>query len=334
MNGSLIVNVAIGVVLMYLVVSLFCTVIQEWIAQIWSWRAKNLEAAIIHLLHNGQLTAPADKNSASAEAKAVLDHPLLKMLAPGRKAGITAADDMPSYVPASNFALALTDALGPERVDGKITLETLRAKVGALAGTNPGLHKSLQPILDTAEGELSTAIKGIEAWFGAAMDRASGWYTRNVKWWLLGIAAVLAVLTNADTIQVATRLSADSDLRAAVAAYAATVARSDDQTDERLRELQAALAQNLQASDISSGFGELPLGWGECRTEDGDLSFGACYRASGKDLLSNPAVAVIAKVAGLFLTALAASLGAPFWFGLLQTLNAARGTGPKPASPG
>jgi hypothetical protein len=331
MSGSAIIELTIGLVLLYLVLALFCTVIQEWIAQIWSWRAKNLEAAIIHLLNDGRLSGRTDRVAASPEARKVLDHPLFKMLAPGTGAGITAADDRPSYVTSTNFTLALLDSLGT-RGEGGLTPERLREKLRELATSNPALHRALQPILDAAEGRVREFIKGIEAWFDAAMDRASGWYKRNVKRWLLGLAALLALASNADTVQVALRLSTDSGLRAAVATYAATLAPADAAAEARLQELRAELARRLEARDLEGAFGGLPIGWGQCSTDEGGFSLSACYQASEGGLLNHPVAAVLAKVLGLLLTALAASLGAPFWFGLLQKLNAVRSTGPKPVS--
>lgn len=331
MTGSAMIELAIGLVLLYLVLALFCTVIQEWIAQIWSWRAKNLEAAIIHLLNDGRLSGRAGRENASAEARKVLEHPLFRMLAPGGKAGITAADDRPSYVTSTNFTLALLDSLGAREAGG-LTPERLRERIAALATSNPALHGALQPILDAAEGRLREIIKGIEMWFDAAMDRASGWYKRNVKRWLLGLAALLALASNADTVQVALRLSADSSLRAAVATYAATLAPADAAAEARLQELQVELARRLEARDLEGAFGGLPIGWGQCYGPEGGFSFGTCYQAAEGGFLAHPVAAVLAKALGLLLTALAASLGAPFWFGLLQKLNAARGTGPRPIS--
>jgi hypothetical protein len=142
MNGSLIVDVTVGLFLMYLVVALFCTVIQEWIAQLFKLRAKNLEKAIILLLSK-DVNGSATKADASKEANDVLNHPLFKKLAPGSKPGIRTAKDRPSYVTSTNFALALIDVLvsqrdgnaapqqgenGGPKTDGKdnITFQTLQ----------------------------------------------------------------------------------------------------------------------------------------------------------------------------------------------------------------
>ena len=329
-DNSLMIEVAIGLILLYLTVSLICTVVQEWIAQIGNWRAKNLEAAIIQLLNDGRTDQSLKSDNASTEAKKVLEHPLFKMMAPGAKAGITAVKDKPSYVTANNFALALIDALGPQRTNGKIDFAGLQTQIDALP--NGALKKSLQPILDSAQGSLTEAISGVERWFDAAMDRASGWYTRNVKRWLVIIGAIVAVVANADTVQVALQLSRDSGLRSTIATYASTIAPPGAPQDAKIKELQTGLSKKLDNRQIESGFGGLPVGWGQCYGADAAFSFGACYRAQAGDWLGIGFIAFLVKIFGLFLTALSASLGAPFWFGLLQKVNAARGTGPKPVS--
>ncbi len=350
MTGSVMVDVSIGLILMYLVVALFCTSIQEWIAQIFSWRAKNLETAIIHLLNNGQLDGKAALDQASDEAKKLLAHPLIKMLAPGSKAGIRAGDQMPSYIPATNFALALIDVLKPVPASAtrpfdfqglRDAIETL--KPTATGAGNAELYKSLSAILDGVDQNITAAVKGIEDWFDSAMDRASGWYKRNVQWWLLGIGLVLTVACNADSLQVAMRLSADANLREAIVASAALATQDQGK-------FRAELAAEAEQGDFTSAFAALPVGWGTCRAKpaskdtevtpdakdggvasgqkDNGFSLAACYPAQQ---VSQPE-AVLLKILGLAATALAASLGAPFWFGLLQQLNAIRSTGPKPAA--
>jgi hypothetical protein len=339
MTGSVMIDVSIGLVLMYLIVALFCTTIQEWIAQVFSWRAKNLEATIIHLLNDGQLDGKATLDNASEQAKKVLAHPLVKMLAPGSKAGIRTGGQIPSYVPATNFALALIDVLKPVPASAttpfdfqglRDAIETLKP-TGSGAG-NAELYKSLTAILDGVDQNITAAVEGIENWFNAAMDRASGWYKRNVQWWLLGIGLVLAVACNADSLQVLMRLSADANLRATVAAMAALANQGQE-------EIKVKLAAEAAHGDLMSAFGALPVGWGTCRASATDtsqpgaapqshFSLVACYPAQQLSQLE----AVLLKILGLAVTALAASLGAPFWFGLLQQLNAIRSTGPKPAS--
>jgi hypothetical protein len=135
------------------------------------------------------------------------------------------------------------------------------------------------------------------------------------------------------------RLSADANLREAIVASAALATQDQGK-------FGAGLAAEAEQGDFTSAFAALPVGWGTCRAKpaskdtevtpdakdasqkDNGFSLAACYPARQ---VSQPE-AVLLKILGLAATALAASLGAPFWFGLLQQLNAIRSTGPKPAS--
>jgi len=85
-----ILEVSIGMIFMWLILSVATMTIQEWVASYLKWRAKNLETAIQRLL--------ADK----AWAEQLYNHPLIAGLS--KKAG-----KKPSYIPANKFALALFD---------------------------------------------------------------------------------------------------------------------------------------------------------------------------------------------------------------------------------
>ena len=86
-----ILDVAIGMIFMWLILSVATMSIQEWIASYLKWRAKDLETAIRRLLGNNQLWA-----------EQLYAQPLIQGLS--KKLG-----DKPSYIPANKFALALVD---------------------------------------------------------------------------------------------------------------------------------------------------------------------------------------------------------------------------------
>jgi hypothetical protein len=322
MFGSVLVDVAVGLVLLYLMVALFCTAIQEWIAQLFDLRAKHLQAAIRILLSGTE--------QSNTDADAVLKHPIVKML------GIDArmsGPGPPSYIPSRNFAEALVALLAP--ADGQpLDLPKLRAGVDKLQ--NAEVKKSLEAILDRAQGianqskdQVRLSLRGIEIWYDSAMDHASGWYKRKVRWFLLAISAVIAILANADSVQVGLRLASDAELRKNIAALGARTAPPDAAAEPALAEMQKQIAAQLAERNMTGVFGSLPVGWGACQKPDTDaFNFGTCYR---NDQM-NQGLGALLKLLGLALTAIAASLGAPFWFGLLQQLNAIRATGPKPVS--
>jgi len=85
-----ILDVAIGAIFMWLILSIATMSIQEWVASYLKWRASDLETAIQRLL--------GDK----VWAEQLYNHPLIEGLS--KKTG-----QKPSYIPANKFALALFD---------------------------------------------------------------------------------------------------------------------------------------------------------------------------------------------------------------------------------
>jgi hypothetical protein len=69
--------------------------------------------------------------------------------------------------------------------------------------------------------ELQSVQTGVEAWFNNGMDRVSGAYKRHTQHMLLAIGLLVAFATNADTVELWRRLSADPNLRQGLATQAA-----------------------------------------------------------------------------------------------------------------
>lgn len=204
-------------------------------------------------------------------------------------------DRAPSYIAARNFSAALTAALTPRGSDQPL-LEQIAAGIAELP---PGrVHESLQALLAQAQGDLDKFNLAVQRWFDDAMDRLSGAYKRFCGYFLLAFGIVIAVGFNIDSIAIAGWLWKNPQAAAAVAEQA-----------------QAATAAAPAASDVAAGADQalallqataVPFGWG-------------------------PGIGVgPLKLLGWFATALAVSLGAPFWFDILGRLLNLRATGPRP----
>jgi hypothetical protein len=134
------------------------------------------------------------------------------------------------------------------------------------------------------------------------------------------IAAVLVLVMHIDAISMAGTLWRDPEVRQAVVALA-----SPSSCDAQKNDQQAYIAcLNTEAAGLrSAGLSVGPPAG--CALTD----LGACL------LPQRPASYtpqdVVAVIAGLLLSVLAASLGAPFWFQVLTRLASLRNTGDKPA---
>jgi hypothetical protein len=242
--GSTVLEVAIGMAVLYLLLASFCTAANEWIARVMNARAATLEQALRELL-SGQ---PGLAAGGAELVDEFYGHPLIGGLMKGGK--------HPSYLAARSFAGILMDLVTPEH-PGTITFDQLEEGILKLPKGN--LRRTLLALIQGVNRDLGAAQKAIEGWFNDAMERVSARYKRRTQMWTLVVASLITVAMNADTIHFAGRLWLEPALRsmAVAAAGHATLAASD-----------AAVAQLGQmigwqgAQDWSVvGWLERALGW-------------------------------------------------------------------------
>jgi len=161
------------------------------------------------------------------------------------------------------------------------------------------LKRAVLLCIDDAGEELGRARENVERWFEEAMERVTGWYKRKMQLIVVGVAAAVSVALNVDSFEVANALWNDAALRDSV------VVAAQRDTAQSLGSALDVIEQRL------GGLG-LPLGW----------------RSGPEDL-----TAWSAKVAGLLFTTVALSLGAPFWFDLLNRFMGVGSSGRSPNMP-
>lgn len=311
MFGSEVLDVAIGVIFVFLLTSLICSAMREGIEAWMRSRATHLEQGIRELLHDP---------GATGLARALYDHPMVSVLYRGTykpidtikgwTTALTRNKTLPSYIPSRNFALALMDmaARGPsvnastsDPAANVLSIEQIRKNIAALG--SPPVQRVLLTAIDTAEGDLARAQKNVEAWYDAAMDRVSGWYKRTTQAVLFVLGVLVAVVLNVNTLTIADYLYRDKAAREAMVARA-QVAAANAQFADR------ATYQSIQAELESL---KLPIGW------DRPLP-------QRRDRNGQPTTDWLQIVAGLLITAFATTLGAPFWFDLLNKVMVVRST--------
>jgi hypothetical protein len=88
---------------------------------------------------------------------------------------------------------------------------------------NPQVREALFALYREADGRADAFRRGAEQWFDDSMARVSGWYRRNVQRVLWITAAILVLLLNVDTVQIAGHMesgSTASDMARPSARYA------------------------------------------------------------------------------------------------------------------
>lgn len=313
------IDVAIGIIFLYLLLTFLASAIVEVISRILNWRARNLYDAIATMLAGSKLIGAED----------VYQNPLV--IALSREASTIPASDFlermgwrhhadrtpPAYIPAATFSGVLLDHfLARSGGDAaKLSPEGAVATVRALAeATSQGGGDALLSMLRTTlatQGDSIQAVRlAIEKWFNDTMDRASGWYKRRTQSILLLLGLIMAYAGNVDTISVVHWLWQSDTARQATVAAATDYVKAHPtgaNPDATLNDL----AQKVASTDKLISDLQYPIGWHAARTPSWSL---AQYLLGG------------------LITAIAISMGSTFWFDSLQSLIKIRSTGPKPGA--
>jgi hypothetical protein len=233
----------------------------------------------------------------SATVDSLYAHPLVQ--------GLTGTSRPPSYIPAHLFATALLDTV--DVTDAASSWTTTAAVQARIAVLPDGRTKRvLRSLVNHAGNDVSQVRRNIESWFDHAMDRVSGSYKRQVQRVIVVLALLITVAFNVDTLAIANWLAQDTARAARVTSAAQTAAQ------------QPAPASGSQGEAALVAL-QLPLGWSEGAPSTIPLpNFGSW----------------IAKILGLLFTAVAVSMGAPFWFDFLGRLVNLREAGNPPSSAG
>src|SRR3954454_17435476 len=193
-------DVAVGVVFLYLIMSLIASAAAELIEGLLQYRARDLERGVRELVRDPKLV------------QEIYDHPLVNALFKGEY-DANHKGRLPSYIPTNTFVLALLDA-----VDTVTTVQTSanqqsKQSSGAIAhwfkeawrsffDSTPAtadqdavdrLKKGLDTLQKAAGGtDLAAQRTAIEKWFDGSMDRVSGWYKQRTSRNLFIIGLVAA----------------------------------------------------------------------------------------------------------------------------------------------
>ena len=292
MDLTVIIQVAIGIIFVWVILAVITSQIQEWIASGLAWRASMLEDAIEQMLGN-----PEVKNK-------LYNHPLIQGLysSNGKR--------KPGGIPQDKFAMVLFEEVinsGITVADAKNTFDNLKKSVAVLKSKGEGsaltnFAKSLDTLLigieektDDATHSITEARVRVESWFNDSMERLGGAYRRRMQ--IVGIIVGIAVAAtlNVDTGAIINTLWRDPVLRQAIVTQASQVKETDVQSGQTpsIEEI----AKNAEKLNVLS----LPIGW------------------SSKNIPTN-ANGWVSKVIGILLSGMAAAQGAPYWFDIMRKL--------------
>lgn len=319
MFNSSILDVAIGLMFVYFLLSLLATTLGELFSRVFALRSSTLYDAIRNLFANVDDSMLAD----------FWKHPLITTLSlRDRGMGLGQGGGMPSYIPANLFALALLDTVHPQTgaKDELRTSADVRLAIGALG--DPQLRRLLLAVIGIDSKTFEQAQMDLAKWFDQYMERVSGWYKRKAQVIALVLGLTLAAILNVDSLTIANTLLANPTLRNSVAQVATDyvknppdmgtsgIATTVPVTDTHYLAGKITQIASLQGKLASLN---LPILW--VAADD--------KAADPREVPSDPA-GWLYKILGLLVTGVLVSLGAPFWFDLLNRFANLRAAGAPP----
>lgn len=375
MFGSVVLDVTIGLVFIFLLYSLLATIVNEIIATNLGMRARFLRKGIERMLNDEYIKKYEDaigfwnkvrvffyntkvrlKEFMMMETKAYkksfaakfYDHPTIYYMAENKW------HSKPSYLNAEDFSTVVISMLLKEGGTGPDKIARIKKALAKNEFLIDGEKISIAP---ETLGELNDKLADVdfdfvkfrtslEKWYDSTMERASGWYKRKVQLFLFVIGFFIAATFNVNTFNIVSVLSKDKDARNQLVEMANTIEKSDtinqiiqiskDTTtltsDSILRQAYSTLIKDQ--NDIAKILGS---GWGfetmrkKIINQNGKVELVRFNIWDKVKYIARRSFNPINNLLGFIVTALALSLGAPFWFDMLNKLRAIKGSGTVPA---
>jgi hypothetical protein len=192
MFNSTILDVLVGLVFDFLVVSLVASALTEALASLLKLRSSALLTGVKALLN--------DPDGVGI-AKDLYNHALINPRDTGTGANTDAMQSTPAYIDPTQFANAMIELTG---LLGKTQAEMTQAISNSQL--SPQTKQLLSGMVGRAQTDVAALRSELASWFDSAMDRVSGAYKRMTQ--LIGFIAALvfAIALNIDTIGVAKAL--------------------------------------------------------------------------------------------------------------------------------
>jgi hypothetical protein len=314
-------DVVIALVFLYLLFAMTCTAVNEAIASAFNRRGKMLRKAVDHLLGDPAL------------ASAVYRHPLVNSLGQPSVAGRPAPEAFPSYIPASRFATALTDHLS----GGGGAVKDVAAVGKGIAALPPAASRQLKVLYELSNGDATEFHARVGEWYDQTMDRATGWYKRSVSRQTYVMAVLFVIVFNLDSVQLFNRLWSDSAFREAAVEQARARIVATGTAEVPVMEYTGGsdptagtpvLTGSVSLTDSEKQLLTSLSGWDEdrqrlrtARVVEGNTTGVTLGWILG---------AAVRHSIGWLVTIFAISLGAPFWFDLLNRIMNLRSAGKVP----
>ena len=309
------IDILLGVSVVMLTVSLMVTVLTQAVTNFLQTRGRNLRDGIAGLLRQMHRALPEEASLKIAEA--ILTHPLIRSA--GSRYGTVihreeltalimefAADDGINQLD-SSARTHLCQLLQGNGIDDPAKIMTnVRALALLLEQAHPELSNNQRFAMAFLQEAPSRFLAKMNGWFDPVIDRVADRFTNSTRIITFVGSLAVALVLQLDTIGLVNRLSADPALRQSLVEQAMSISSQSPPVAAATPApglIPALTPQDQQNLQTLSGFDliAVPPTLRDWLTE---------WRRESWFL----------KLAGILLTAMLLSLGAPFWYNALKNL--------------
>lgn len=202
---------------------------------------------------------------------------------------------------------------------------------------SPNVQEHLLQLFEDARHDVKAFRINMESWFNETMTRASGWYRKQTQTWLLCIGIAIAALFNVDSIAIARILMKDKNVRTEMVQLASSrtpaytaitdtlIRKNVLHKDSAFYRADTSLRVFVNDTSLIGVYAMLRNDAGDARNVLGISRACITDSSSGHKIMRCGYTHPFQQnglliFAGWCITALAISLGAPFWFDLLGKL--------------
>ncbi|MEO6549037.1 MAG: hypothetical protein ABIN94_13605 [Ferruginibacter sp.] len=353
MSGLPILDLVVGMIFFYFLLSIICSSAVELWFSICNTRARLMEQWLKRIFDMQAMDSNGipkfEGNKPVSVGQEIMNHCMVTALSKTGKST--------SYIDAMNFVSALLDkvTLEPAKPGTNtvqlppINLDEYIAKIEKSNAISGELKRTILSFAHQAKATVAAAIttatnstaaintiiksdfdlfrERLENWYDTNADRLTGTLKRKKvlpSTFILG--TIITIALNADTIEISKYLYTNKDAAKQLAATAMSTynkieAANTAMIEKNTTDPKTVEALNQQANQIKQYIDSvqalnLPIGWKNRPVTDSKSFWNYFFD--------------IAHIGGWVATILAICMGSPFWFDLLNKIANVRGVGPKP----
>ena len=298
MSVSTILEICIGLVLIYYILGVIVSAVTSWFTIGLQIRARDLENYFKELFQD------------ETKLNQVLTHPLVTSLKPIRLTPVTGLitgktqEYKTGKIPAATFLQALIG----QSVASLQTVDEIKAEVNKSIASLPDtseFKKEITQLLNEAGNDAAQLRATVESWFDGVMKKSSALYTAHARRIVIILALIVTLVTGVDSIDVARQLWDQPNLRAVAAAKAVEISEGGE-LDPDIK----ALVDTLDELQL-----EYHNDWWNTRNTP--------------EMPNN----ILLKVLGLGITWAAVAQGSSFWYDVMKKVTSVTKTASSSSAP-